>query len=865
QWPMEIVEGIGLLKVDFLGLSTLTVMRRAARIIERRFGTKYTMDNIPYDQGHVGPDPDKKPEAAFEMLARGEVGGVFQVEGAGMRRLMMEMKPARYDHIIAAISLYRPGPMENIPEYIRRMHSEIYDGKDIVTYPTDELIPILQDTYGIIVYQEQIIRIASVLAGYEPGEADMIRKAVSKKKQKLLDQHKAQFTAGALANNITQDAIDAIWADIEFFARYGFNKAHAADYAKVTCQTAFLKAHYPVEYLTAMLSVERNNTEKVQRYFSEAKNMGVDIGAPDINRSEIDFSIEDPEEDGGRPLIRFGLGAIKNAGDAALSLMLDDREENGRFKSIQDMAERVDMRKVGKRTFEYAIKAGAFRDYGSVPQLMDGLDRIVNYSGSQHDAAAAGQMSLFGGAMAPVQMNVDLVMKEADLKKEFKNADYREVLSWEKEALGVYVSEHPLERPLATLSNQVHMTLAEIDLQHNGKQLKVAGMVSSLRPLTTKKGDPMAFGKLEDLDGDIELVFFPRTWEAHRAEVQVDQVMLVYGKAQVDEGRRSILVDRVQTKFEMMSAAGEEPALKQSQTSLNIEVKERSFVNPTPAPANDPPPWDDAASDAEGDDDEVRELPDAAPRIDFANRQPATAEAVPFEVDEPVTNSPQPEAKSKATAPVAQPTGNKHTNQQTSQPAVGSKELSTASTPTNEPSNKQTSKPITDDEPPAANLPEEPEWDDGFLDPGPPPEMPPPPPEFGVYPADPEVVGKPKNGNGHQNGGYPNGGSQNGKSNGNTIGETKPIYGRTVELETHSSTTVSLAISSSSNWMEIIRKAVEIASNYPGKDCLIIEIIDQNRTIEFPNCKTRASEEMLNHLREVSGIIEITLLEQVPA
>ncbi|MEZ4591575.1 MAG: hypothetical protein R3D55_10620 [Chloroflexota bacterium] len=210
------MESIGLLKVDFLGLSTLTVMRQAARLIEDRYGIAYTMDNIPYDEGHVGPDPTKKPEILFDMLSRGDVAGVFQVEGAGMRRLMMEMKPRRFDHIIAAISLYRPGPMENIPEYIRRMHSAIYDNKDVVEYHTPALEPILKDTYGILVYQEQIIRIASNLAGYEPGEADMIRKAVAKKKKDLMEKHRSQFTDGAIARGFSREVCDAIWGDIEF-------------------------------------------------------------------------------------------------------------------------------------------------------------------------------------------------------------------------------------------------------------------------------------------------------------------------------------------------------------------------------------------------------------------------------------------------------------------------------------------------------------------------------------------------------------------------------------------------------------------------------------------------------------------------
>ncbi|MEM7803269.1 MAG: OB-fold nucleic acid binding domain-containing protein, partial [Chloroflexota bacterium] len=423
------------------------------------------------------------------------------------------------------------------------MHADIFDNKDVVTYHTPALEPILKDTYGIIVYQEQIIRIATDLAGYEPGPADMIRKAVAKKKKKLMEEHKKKFTEGALDNGQTQEVIDAIWGDIEFFARYGFNKAHAADYAKVTCQTAFLKSHYTVEYLTAMLSVERDKTEKVQRYFAEAKSLGIDVGAPDISRSSLDFTIED---DQARPLIRFGLGAIKNAGENAINLILDNRAEDGPFKSLDELCERVDLRKVGKRSLEYLVKAGAMIQFGTVPQLLDAIDRMVNYSGSQHDAASAGQMSLFGGTFS-APMAVDLTRPENQLKKEFQEADYRKVLEWEKEALGVYVSEHPLERPLNKLKGVTNTSTTDIDINWNSKQVRIAGMISQLRPLTTKKGDPMAFGKLEDLSGDIELVFFPRTWAAHRAEVQVDQVMLVYGKVQADEMRTSIIVDKVQT------------------------------------------------------------------------------------------------------------------------------------------------------------------------------------------------------------------------------------------------------------------------------------------------------------------------------
>ncbi len=545
QWPMEVVESIGLLKVDFLGLSTLTVMRRAARLIEERRGINYTMDNIPYDVGQVGPDPDKKPEALFEMLGRGQVAGVFQVEGAGMRRLMMEMRPQRFDHIIAAISLYRPGPMENIPEYIKRMHAAIDDGQDIVKYHTPELEPILQDTYGILVYQEQIIRIASDLAGYDPGEADMIRKAVAKKKRKLMDEHRLKFTKGAMARGHSRQVCDAIWGDIEFFARYGFNKAHAADYAKVTCQTAFLKAHYPVEYLTAMLSVERDNTDKIRRYFAEARNLGIEISPPDINRSGLDFTIED---EGQQPVIRFGLGAIKNAGESALTVILNERDNEGAFENLQNLCDRVDLRRVGKRTLEYMIKAHVFDSWGRVPQFLEAMDRIIGESGQTHQAAAVGQLSLFGSSLASggMSMQADLLKPEKDLKQ----VEHKQLLEWEKDALGVHVSEHPLERPLADLKPRTSTTIGEIDSTMNGKAIRVAGMISALRPLTTKKGKSMAFATLEDLDHKIDLVFFPRTWEEARDQVQVDQVMLVMGKAQQKGDQLNIIVNKVMTTLD---------------------------------------------------------------------------------------------------------------------------------------------------------------------------------------------------------------------------------------------------------------------------------------------------------------------------
>ncbi|MCB0007784.1 MAG: DNA polymerase III subunit alpha, partial [Anaerolineales bacterium] len=581
QWPMEIVESIGLLKVDFLGLSTLTVLRTAARLIEERYGIVYEMDNIPYDMGHVGPDPSKAPDKLFDMLAEGNVGGVFQVEGAGMRRLMMEMQPRRFDHIVAAISLYRPGPMENIPLYIERMHSEIFKGKDIVQYHTPKLETALKDTYGIIVYQEQIIRIATDLAGYEPGEADMIRKAVAKKKEALMEEHRVKFTDGALSRGESEEVINAIWDDIKFFARYGFPKGHAASYGRITCQTAFLKAHYPVEYMAALLSVEREKTEKVRKYVAEAKNLNIGIEPPDINLSGLSFTIEDAQD---RPVIRFGIAAIKNVGEAAVNTILVEREANGPFKSLQDLADRVDLRKVGKRALEFMIKGQVFRRWGTVAQMLDGLDRIVADSGKTHEAASIGQMSLFGALGGGGGSNMKRTSTLLRPTGEVAEIEHKKLLEWEKEALGVHVSEHPLERPLAMLQPRTNATIGEIDTNWNGKQVRLAGMISTLRTLTTKKGDPMAFATLEDLDGKMDIVLFPRTWQACRDSVAVDQVMLVTGKVQAKGEDVNLIVDRVETNLEIAQDAD---ASSQAAPAPPSVYKEPAPVAKTAVPAKD--------------------------------------------------------------------------------------------------------------------------------------------------------------------------------------------------------------------------------------------------------------------------------------
>ncbi|MBI3360100.1 MAG: DNA polymerase III subunit alpha, partial [Chloroflexi bacterium] len=335
QFEMSIIESLGLLKVDFLGLATLTVMARACELIEQRHGVRLDLDTIPTDDPKI-----------YELLGKGEVAGIFQVEGSGMRRYLAEMKPTRLDHIIAMVALYRPGPIDFIPTYIKRMH-----GEEQVSYLHPALKPIFEDTYGIPVYQEQIMRAAVELAGYTMSESDELRKAIAKKIKEKLMAHREQFVGGAVERGIRKDIAGSIFDDWEEFARYGFNKSHAADYAVITAQTAYLKSRYPVEYMTALLSVERNNTDKVALYTAECKRMGIDILPPDVNRSGLDFTIQDESSlpavgatrhppPATRHAIRFGLGAIRNVGEGPVQTILGARQAGGAFADLEDFARR---------------------------------------------------------------------------------------------------------------------------------------------------------------------------------------------------------------------------------------------------------------------------------------------------------------------------------------------------------------------------------------------------------------------------------------------------------------------------------------------------------------------------------------------
>ena len=834
QFEFPILESIGLLKVDFLGLSTLSVMREAGRLIKERHGIEYTLANIPFEGEITGQ--------AFKLLSSGEVAGVFQVESAGMRRVLTEMQPHMFEHIIATISLYRPGPLEYIPNYIRRLH-----GEEEVEYKHDSLKSILAETYGIVIYQEQIIQILNKLAGYTAGEADLVRRAISKKKASDIEKHKKIFVDGCAKNNIPKDAAEAIYGDIEFFARYGFNKclpgdvevidaatgrlvkiedlytgkatigatlacdttllklqagtvaavmdngvkpvyrlttalgrtieatanhpfytfdgwrlleeltvgeqlavprqipvegkqewanekliglasllaegvdelpaeifelnnrqlelllrsmwdfrtqptgaftsvrfahqlqhillrlrlvariqlvsaehciitieedqpialetvptlyhlmgaqpdytttnilvldrdnnhyqtndiywdkvisieyigekqtydlevpglhnfiandilvhnSHAADYAVITVQTAYLKAHYPVEYMAALLLIERDKTEKVVNFINECRRMGISVMPPDVNYSGLDFDIQKlpPDVEAIKPdpmlafrfpvppgsAIRFGMAAVKMVGEAPVQAILDARKEGGQFTSLEDFADRVDLRKVGKRPLECLIKVGAFDRFGKRSQLLAVIDQLVANSADVHDARASGQLSMFdlfgaGGAaeVSPIRLPAIDEVKG------------REKLLWEKELLGVYAASHPMQNLGIDMSKLVTCFCNELSAEHDGKNVTLAGMITSVRVINTKKGDQMAFVNLEDLQGHCEAVVFPRTYAEVKDKLVPDTVVLMKGKAQTREGQTNLLVDSIQNYVEQAVASGEEPNPYQS-------------------------------------------------------------------------------------------------------------------------------------------------------------------------------------------------------------------------------------------------------------------------------------------------------------
>ena len=516
QFDMKRVEQIGLVKFDFLGLRNLTVIDNALGLIR--------------SQGLEPPDLsdlDFSDEATYRLLATGDTTGVFQLESSGMKDLLVRLRPASFEDVTALVALYRPGPMGSgmVDDFVERKH-----GRRKVKYLVPDLEPILKETYGVILYQEQVMKIAGVLASYSMAEADGLRKAMGKKIASVMAKHRERFMDGAVGNDHPKEKAQAIFDIMEKFGGYGFNKSHSAAYALIAFQTAYLKAHFPVCFMAALLTSEMNSIDGVVKFIVECRSHDIEVLPPDINRSGTVFIV-----DGDR--IRFGLVAVKNVGEGAIEAIIDAREEGGAFSSLFDFCARIDLRKVNKRVVEGLIKCGAFDSLGEPrARLMAALEEALEYGQHVQKQKNDPQMGLFGGGGEVEAINMPALPQITEWEES-------ERLALEKEALGFYISGHPLMRFDKILSKFTSTDAMAIKEAMDGETLRIGGMVRSLRVLRTKKGDLMAFVAIEDLQGSVEVVVFPEAYAEASDLLVVDAALLIQGQVQKEENTVKILAD----------------------------------------------------------------------------------------------------------------------------------------------------------------------------------------------------------------------------------------------------------------------------------------------------------------------------------
>jgi len=518
QYDMHAVEDAGLLKFDFLGIRNLSILGDAIRLVHERHGIKIDIDRIPLD------DPK-----TFAMLAHGETMGLFQLNGSGMTRYLKELKPTTIHDINAMVALYRPGPMEMIPEYIKRKHNP-----SLVSYLDPRLKEILAMSYGVITYQDDVMMIAIHLAGYSWLDADKLRKAMGKKIPAEMQAQKEKLLEGFVKLGLTEKKAQELWHLIEPFAAYGFNKAHAASYGQLAYQTAYMKANYPIEYMTAILTAESGDTEKIAEIITESKRMKLPILPPDVNASFGDFTIVDIA---GSQEIRFGLYTIKNLGTDIADAIIAEREEHGKYKSFADFLERIRHKNLNKKSLEALIKVGAMDGLGERGQMIANTEEALEYNKDQKQEMS-GQESLFG-MMADTSSVPTLRLKPAE------KAAQSICLAWERELLGLYVSGHPLDDHRDKLE-KIGSTVEGIKKLKDGAMAVAGGIVEDIRPILTKKGDKMAFVKLTDATGTIELVLFPEAFFANKEFFETpDKCIKVKGKISERNGEKTMIVERV--------------------------------------------------------------------------------------------------------------------------------------------------------------------------------------------------------------------------------------------------------------------------------------------------------------------------------
>lgn len=510
------VEKIGLLKMDFLGLKNLTIIQNAINIIAKTQGIKIEIDKIPLDD-----------EMAYKLLQDARTTGVFQLESSGMKRYLKQLKPTNLEDVIAMVALYRPGPMDWIPDFIDRKH-----GRKRIEYIHPKLEPILSKTYGVAVYQEQVMQMAQALAGYSLGGADMLRKAMGKKIPELIQKEKIKFIEGAVKNGVNRKDAEKIFAFIEPFAGYGFNRSHAACYALIGYQTAYLKAHYPAEFMAALMTSDQGNIERIAIEVEEAKDIGIQVLPPNVNESFGEFAVIKNEETG-EENIRFGLKAIKNVGHPVADEIVAERKRNGKYKSLADFLERVTTKDLNKKSIEALAKVGALDDLGERNQIIENIESILNFSKNIQKANNSSQNSLFG--------TMEIETPTIELAKSFP-ASKNQRLHWEKELLGLYVSDHPISE-YKEFFEKMATPISQLTNAMVGRSVKVGGVITKVQKIITKRKQNMAFVTIEDLRGRIELLVFPNALETTGALWQEEKIIIADGKLSDKDGSFKLIVD----------------------------------------------------------------------------------------------------------------------------------------------------------------------------------------------------------------------------------------------------------------------------------------------------------------------------------
>ncbi|MEI6478425.1 MAG: DNA polymerase III subunit alpha [bacterium] len=563
QYAMNQVEHLGLLKIDFLGLSNLDILQQALRVIKKTRGVQIDLDHLPID--------DKE---TYELLSRAESTGVFQLESSGMKRYLKELKPSTFEDILSMVALYRPGPMDAIPDFIESKH-----GRKEITYLHPILEPILSFTYGVIVTQDQVLEVARKFAGFSYAEADILRKAVGKKIKALLDEQRDKFINGAVATHesVNQAKAEEVWNFIEPFARYGFNRAHAACYAMIAYQTAYLKAHYPVEFMSALLTSDINNLDRIGIEIAECKERGIEVLAPDVNESFVEFGVvfyPENEKHQYDSYVRFGLGAIKNVGLQPAEAIVAARKADGPFKDFSDFLKRC-AECLNKKVVENLAMAGAFDSLAERQQVIDNLEiitRFTSYIGKQRNSS---QASLFDDSEDGQDLH------ELHLQPS-KPADQKTRLAWERELLGIYISDHPISSYMNYLPED-RVSIAKLHELENNTIVRVSGVVMTMREILTKTNQSMAFVGLEDDTGAVEAVVFPRTWADKKKYFVLGDAVTVEAKISRGEKRRRSKDEEVPDEAteevkllvdDCVPVSDKKPATKKRATRVQLEIPE---------------------------------------------------------------------------------------------------------------------------------------------------------------------------------------------------------------------------------------------------------------------------------------------------